>query len=277
MTNDELIKQALKEDIGKGDITTLAVVPKAAKAKGRIVAKEKGVIAGLKIAEQVFKQVDKRIKFKAKVKDGAKVKKGKVIAEISGPARGILTGERVALNFLQRLSGIASLTADYRLRITNYSSKILDTRKTTPGLRLLEKYAVKMGGGTNHRMGLYDAILIKDNHIAIADGIANVVQTFRSAKLNKPIEIEAKTLSQVKKIVAAKLALPVSRILLDNMNIKTLRKAVKLCKKAKIKTEASGGVNLKTIRAIAKTGVDYISIGALTHSTKALDISLLFS
>jgi len=270
----EIIKQALKEDIGSGDITTLAIVPKEVMAKGRIIAKEKGVVVGLKIVEQVFKQADKKIIFKAKVKDGARVKSGKIIAEVSGPARGILTGERVALNFLQRLSGIATLTAKFAARVKGQGSRILDTRKTTPGLRLLEKYAVKMGGGTNHRIGLYDAILIKDNHIAIAGGISKVAQTFRSAKLRKPIEIEAKTLSQVKQIVAAKFTLPVSRILLDNMNIKTLRQAVKMCKKAGIKTEASGGVNLKTIRVIAKTGVDYISVGVLTHSAPALDISL---
>ncbi len=266
----KIIKKALKEDVGKGDITTLAVVPKNAKAKAKIIAKEKGIVAGLQIAEQVFKQVDKRIKFKARVKDGAKVKKGKVIAELSGPARGILTAERVALNFLQRLSGIATLTRKFKIQSAagGSKSKILDTRKTTPGLRSLEKYAVKMGGGTNHRMGLYDAILVKDNHIVIGGGVKKVVEGCRRVK--KAIEVETKGLGQVKEAIEV----GADRILLDNMNIKVLRKAVKLCKKAKIKTEASGGVNLKTIRAIAKTGVDYISVGALTHSAKALDISL---
>jgi len=262
-----IIKQALKEDVGQGDITTLAIVPKEAKAKGRVIAKEKGVIAGLKVAELVFKQIDKRIKFKAKVENGAKVKSGKVVAEISGPARGILTGERVALNFLQRLSGIATLTRKFKIQ--SPKSKILDTRKTTPGLRAFEKCAVRCGGGVNHRMGLYDAILIKDNHIAIGRGIKRAVEGVRRVK--KIIEVETKGLKQVKEAIEV----GVDRILLDNMNIKTLRKAVKLCKKAGIKTEASGGVNLKTIRAIAKTGVDYISVGALTHSAKALDISLL--
>ncbi len=274
MTNDELmkniIKNALREDIGSGDITTLAIVPKEARAKGEMIAKEAGVIAGLEVAKEVFRQVDRRIGFVAKVKDGAEVKRGKVIAEISGPARGILIGERVALNFLQHLSGIATLTWKFVARVRGQGSRILDTRKTIPGLRTLGKYAVRCGGGTNHRMGLFDAVLIKDNHIAVGGGIIKVVQTFRSAKSNGPIEIEAKTISQVKQAIAA----GADRILLDNMTVKTLRKAVKLCKKAGIKTEASGGVNLKNVRAIAKTGVDYISIGALTHSAPALDISL---
>lgn len=280
----KIIKNALAEDVGAGDITTLAVVPKEARAKGRIIAKQNGVIAGLDIAKEVFKQIDKRIKFQAKVKDGTEVSKGKVIAEVSGPARGILTGERVALNFLQHLSGIATLTRGYKLKAQNSKRKtnvtLLDTRKTIPGMRMLEKYAVKCGGGTNHRMGLYDAILIKDNHIAIAGGVKRAIVAAVVAKFTlpaRPIEIEAKTLGQVKQIVAAvaaKFTLPVSRILLDNMNLKTLRKAVKMCKRAGIKTEASGGVNLNNVRAIAKTGVDFISIGALTHSAPAMDISL---
>jgi len=272
-----IIKQALKEDIGSGDITTLAIVPKEAKAKGIIVAKEAGVIAGLLVAREVFRQVDRRIKFTARLRDGKMVRKGTVIAVVSGPARGILTGERVALNFLQRLSGIATLTREFKRRTQNteHRAQILDTRKTTPGLRALEKYAVKCGGGVNHRMGLYDAILIKDNHIKIARGIDRAIKAFKGRKAFKGIEVEAKTIGQVKQVVVRRRrTLPVSRILLDNMNLKTLRKAVKLCKKARIKTEASGGVNLDNVAAIAKTGVDYISVGALTHSAKALDISL---
>ncbi len=269
----KLIKQALKEDIGAGDITTRSIVDSSAVARGIVVAKESGVIAGLDVAKEVFRQVDKRIKFVLRLKDGGMVRKGTVIATVSGPARGILTGERVALNFLQRLSGIATLTNKFKTQILKLKTnvKLLDTRKTTPGLRALEKYAVKMGGGTNHRMGLYDAILIKDNHIRIAGGIEKAVEKARGPRSKaKGIEVEAKTINQVKQAITA----GAERILLDNMNLKTLRRAVKLCKNARIKTEASGGVNLKTVRAIAKTGVDFISVGALTHSAKALDISL---
>ncbi|MFH1347055.1 MAG: carboxylating nicotinate-nucleotide diphosphorylase [Candidatus Margulisiibacteriota bacterium] len=266
-----IIKQALQEDVGSGDITTRSTVDSSAVTRGIILAKETGVIAGLAVAKEVFQQVDRKIKFVPKVKDGAKVKKGKVIATVSGPARGILTGERVALNFLQRLSGIATLTNRFLLQVTGYRVQVLDTRKTTPGLRVLEKNAVKVGGGTNHRMGLYDAVLIKDNHIALAGGVEKAVNRVRGMGYGvRKIEVEAKTIAQVKKAIKA----GADKILLDNMNIKTLRKAVKLCKKAKVWTEASGGVNLRTVRKIAKTGVNAISVGALTHSARALDISL---
>jgi nicotinate-nucleotide pyrophosphorylase (carboxylating) len=270
---DFLVKLALAEDLGPGDITTRAVIDKNQKAQAEAKAKAAGVICGQAVVAEVFRHVDPRIKYSAKVKDGTFVKKGKVIAVVSGPARGILTGERVALNFLQHLSGIATVTRKFKLQISNAKIKtqILDTRKTIPGLRLLEKYAVKCGGGVNHRMGLHDAVLIKDNHIKLSGGIGEAVyqvkrQGFRANK----IEVEAKTLGEVK----AAISVGVGRILLDNMNIKTLRQAVRLCRKAKIKTEASGGVSLKNIRAIAKSGVDYISVGALTHSAPALDISL---
>jgi nicotinate-nucleotide pyrophosphorylase (carboxylating) len=263
----KIVKEALREDVGRGDITTIATVKAGAKAKAEIKAKEAGVIAGLMVAKEVFRQIDRRIKFVPKVKDGATVKKGKIITTISGPARGILTGERLALNFLQQLSGIATLTKQFVARVGGRGTKILDTRKTTPGLRALEKYAVKMGGGTNHRFGLYDAVLIKDNHIALAGGVEKAIKVFKG---KRKIEIEAKKVSQVKKAIEAGADI----ILLDNMSLKNLRTAVKLCKKAKVKTEASGGVNLKTIGKIAKTGVAFISVGALTHSAKALDISL---
>jgi len=266
----KLIKQALQEDIGTGDITTRSTVTSSAVARGNILAKESGVIAGLLAAKEVFRQVDRKIKFVPKVRDGAKVRKGKALAVVSGPARGILTGERVALNFLQRLSGIATLTNQF---VTRASSrvKILDTRKTTPGLRALEKYAVKVGGGANHRMGLYDAVLIKDNHIALAGGIEKAIKKAKGKRQKaKGIEVEAKTIPQVRQAIKAGAA----KILLDNMSIKTLRKAAKLCRKARVWTEASGGVNLKNVRKIAKTGVNAISVGALTHSAKALDISL---
>lgn len=261
----KIIREALREDVGSGDITTKTIVKAEARAKGEIRAKESGVIAGLSVAKEVFRQVDRRIKFIPKVKDGARVKKGKVVAIVSGPARGILTGERVALNFLQRLSGIATLTNQFVKK--SKRAKILDTRKTTPGLRALEKYAVKMGKGNNHRQGLYDAILIKDNHIMLAGGIDKAIAAFKG---RRGIEAEAKTIAQVKKTIMT----GADKILLDNMSLKNLRKAVRLCKKSKIKTEASGGVNLKTVGRIAATGVDFISVGALTHSAKALDISL---
>jgi len=270
---DFLIKLAIAEDVGSGDITTRAIVPKDQKAKAEAKAKENGIICGQAVAAEVFRHIDPRIKYSAKAKDGTFVTKGKVIAVISGPARGILTGERVALNFLQHLSGIATLTRNFKLQISNLKNKtqILDTRKTIPGLRVLEKYAVKMGGGLNHRMGLYDAVLIKDNHIGIAGGIRRAVEGVRRRYgAKKAIEVEARTVGEVKEAIKA----GVARILLDNMNIRTLKEAVKLCKKAGIKTEASGGVNLNNVRAIAGTGVDYISIGALTHSARALDISL---
>ncbi len=268
MNTKQIIKLALREDIGSGDVTTRGTVASSAKAKGRILVKEAGIVAGLPVAKEVFRQVDRRIKFVPKVREGAKVKKGKVIAVVSGPARGILTGERVALNFLQRLSGIATLTSKFSSLVPRTS--ILDTRKTTPALRALEKYAVRMGGGKNHRMGLYDAILIKDNHIVLAGGIEKAIRAIRAKRAIKAIEVEAKTIAQVRKAIRA----GAEKILLDNMSVKTLRKAVKLCKKTKVWTEASGGVNLKMVRKIAKTGVNAISVGALTHSARALDISL---
>jgi nicotinate-nucleotide pyrophosphorylase (carboxylating) len=252
-------------------------------ATAEIKAKQKGVVAGLGIAKEVFWQLDRRIKFTPQVKDGKEVKSGTVLARLAGPARGILTGERTALNFLQHLSGIATLTREFGKKVESGTlptgrqawnaerrTRILDTRKTTPGLRVLEKYAVKMGGGTNHRMGLHDAILIKDNHIKIAGGIKKAVEKAQAKTKAKDLEVETKNLFEVQAAISA----GVGRILLDNMDIKTMKKAVALCRKAKIKTEASGGVSLKNIRQIAATGVDYVSIGALTHSAPALDISL---
>ena len=268
---DFLVKLALAEDIGRGDITTRAIIAKNQTAKAVITAKEAGVIAGLDVAADVFRQTDHRIKFSPKVRDGASVKKGQIVAVLTGPAQGILTGERTALNFLQHLSGIATLTRNFKLQTSTRKTRILDTRKTIPGIRLLEKYAGKCGGGANHRMGLHDAILIKDNHIKLAGGVSKAIAKVRSAGHGvRGIEVEAKNISEVKQAIAA----GVGRILLDNMNTKTLRQAVKLCKRAKIKTEASGGVNLQSVRAIAKTGVDYISVGELTHSAPALDLNL---
>jgi nicotinate-nucleotide pyrophosphorylase (carboxylating) len=270
---DFLVKLALAEDVGRGDLTSRAIIAKKQKATAVITAKAGGVIAGLAIAADVFRHADQRLNFRPKVKDGAAVKRGQVIATVSGPARGILTGERVALNFLQHLSGIATLTRKFKLLISNAKNKtqILDTRKTTPGLRALEKYAVRCGGGVNHRLGLYDAILIKDNHIKLAGGISEALTRCRvPGARGRKIEVEAKTLSEAKEAITA----GADRILLDNMSLSVMRAAVKLCKKSGVKTEASGGVNLTNVRAIAKTGVDFISVGALTHSAPALDINL---
>ncbi|KAF0134023.1 MAG: nicotinate-nucleotide pyrophosphorylase [Candidatus Saganbacteria bacterium] len=271
MIDKNIIKTALKEDIGSGDITTNAIIPASQKVEAIIRAKEDGEIAGLLIAKEVFYQIDKRIKFSPKVKDGDQVKNGTIIAIVSGPARGILAGERVALNFLQHLSGIATFTRKINDKISKYHVEILDTRKTIPGMRRLEKLAVKLGGGINHRMGLYDAILIKDNHIKIIGGIEKAITAVKKKyRKREPIEVEAKTINEVKQSIQ----LGADRILLDNMSNQLLKCAVKLCKEAGVKTEASGGANIYNIVSIAKTGIDYISVGALTHSAKVLDISL---
>lgn len=261
-----LIKLALEEDIGPGDITANATIPKSLEAKAFILAKEEGLICGLEVARAVFKTVDSKIIFKKLVEDGEKVRAGKKIAEISGKAGKILTAERTALNFLQRLSGIATLTAKFVKRVKPYKSKILDTRKTTPGLRILEKYAVRVGGGKNHRFGLWDGILIKGNHIDLV-GLREAVK--KAKKPGKKVEVEARNLKEVKEALEAGADI----IMLENMDLKTIKEGVKLIgKKALI--EASGGVNLDNVREIAKTGVDWISIGRLTHSVKSLDMSL---
>ncbi len=268
-----IVKAALAEDIGSGDVTSHAVIPYGEKIRGKIISKRSGIVAGLCIAELVFEAVDKKIKVKMKVKDGARVHPGRILAEVSGPARSILAAERVALNFLQRMSGIATATAGYVKRVRGYKVKILDTRKTAPGLRVFDKYAVKVGGGSNHRMGLYDALLIKENHIDIVGGIGRAVsQARRNAPSRMPVEVEARTFEEVQEAIEA----GANTILLDNMKTATLSRAVKLVKSSgkKIKTEASGGINLGNVARIAKTGVDCISVGALTHSPKALDISL---
>ena len=260
---------ALREDIGSGDITTDAIVPADMKISANIMAKESGIICGLLIAKLVFLSVDKTIEFTDKAKDGKSVKKGNVVAVVKGPARGILTAERTALNFLQRLSGIATLTNKF-VKAAGNKVKILDTRKTTPGLRVLEKYAVKAGGGSNHRLGLFDAILIKDNHISVTGGLRKAVDL---AKKKYPkVEVEAKTIGQVREAIDSGAA----RIMLDNMSITDIRRSVNLIRssKRKIEIEVSGGITLKNIREIAGTSVDYVSIGALTHSAPALDISL---
>ncbi|MCX8105123.1 MAG: carboxylating nicotinate-nucleotide diphosphorylase [Ignavibacterium sp.] len=269
----KIIELALKEDIGKGDITTLATIGKNKKAIGKFLVKDKGVIAGLFVAKQVMKTVDKKLKFKVSINDGVEVNPGDIVAEVSGNARSILSAERTALNFLQRMSGIATAAAVYAKAVSHTKAKVIDTRKTAPGLRLIDKLAVKIGGCDNHRFGLYDMFLIKDNHIEIAGSITNAVEGCREFMKNKKkkflIEVETKNLDEVKEALENN----VDIIMLDNFNTEEMRKAVRLIN-GKCKVEASGGVNLSTIKSIAETGVDFISVGGLTHSVKALDISL---
>lgn len=268
-----LIKSALQEDIKNGDITTEATISKSKKAVGKFLVKADGIIAGLEIAKTVFKQVDPKIKFQIKIKDGSEVKFGDVAAIVTGKAQALLTAERTALNFLQRMSGIATLANTYADKVKHTNTKIIDTRKTVPGLRALDKLAVKLGGCTNHRIGLYDMFLIKDNHIEVAGSITKAVEA--CIKYNKKhrkkfkIEVETKNLKEVEEALLTKADI----IMLDNFEIDEMKKAVQLIN-GKCKVEASGGVNLDTVKAIAETGVDYISVGALTHSVKALDISL---
>lgn len=266
---EEIVKRALAEDIGTGDITTSLTIPAASVSRAQIIAKEEGVIAGLKVAELVFVELGD-VTFTPKLVDGDRVKPGNVLAEITGPTAVILTGERVALNFLQRMSGIATKTARLVELVRHTEAKILDTRKTTPGLRVLEKYAVKTGGGTNHRIGLYDAVLIKDNHIQAAGGVKEAIWMAKSGiQAGMTVEVEADTLDQVKEALEA----GANMILLDNMSTDTIKQAVKMCK-GRAHTEASGNVTENNVAEIAETGVDFISVGALTHSVKALDLSL---
>jgi len=275
---DNLVRAALAEDIGAGDITTEAAVPADQRAEASIVAKEPCVVAGLPLVEAVFTQIDRAIAVKLLVDEGATVKEGTRVCALEGSARGILTGERTALNFLQRLSGIATLTQQFVAKVAQASArvkpKILDTRKTTPTLRILEKYAVAVGGGTNHRMGLFDAMMIKDNHRVVlarlgAKALGDAVASARKNHPNAPIIIEADNLEQVEEALAA----GANHILLDNMTSDELREAVALVA-GRAKTEASGGVRLDTVTAIASTGVDFISVGALTHSAPAVDFSM---
>ncbi len=267
---DKIVEKALLEDIGTGDITTEFIIPSNIKAKGIIKTSEEGVVAGLDIAHLIFKKLDSEIIFQEKIKDGAKVARGKVLAEISGSARTILKGERVALNFLQRMSGIATITSKFCQKVKDFPVRIVDTRKTTPGLRVLEKYAVLMGGGYNHRFGLYDAVLIKDNHIAVAGGIKSAVNSVRKQiSHTAKIEVEVENLSQLQEA----LKMQVDIIMLDNMDLGTMKEAVKMAKGKSI-IEVSGGITLGKVRKIAQTGVDLISVGVLTHSVKSLDISM---
>src|SRR6186997_151747 len=268
---EQAVATALEEDLGGvGDITTNAIIPPDAQGEASIIVRKPGVIAGLDLAAASFRSLDPDVRFTRIVEDGGKVEAGATIARIAGKTRALLTGERTALNFFGRLSGIATLTAAYVAAVEGTHAKIVETRKTTPGLRALEKYAVRCGGGTNHRFGLYDAVLVKDNHIAAAGGLAEALNAVRTAvgHLVK-IEVEVDTLDQLEKV----LRFPIDAVLLDNMDAGTLKRAIALVK-GRVITEASGGVTLESVREIAKTGVDLISVGALTHSARSLDSSL---
>ncbi len=265
-----IIKMALEEDIGAGDLTTLNTIPPEQRAKGLFRAKRDCTVAGLFLLERLFSFLDSNVQIRCLCRDGDQVSRGTVIAEAEGVVRALLMGERTALNFLQRLSGTATLTRRYVDTIKDLPSKIIDTRKTTPGLRTLEKYAVRMGGGTNHRLGLYDAAIIKDNHIAASGSIAQAVENVRS---NSPfmsrVEVECEDLKQVQKALDAKADV----IMLDNMDTATMKEAVKLIKK-RVWVEASGGITMERVREVAEAGVDFISVGALTHSAPAVDFNM---
>lgn len=264
-----LFDLAYAEDIGDGDITTNNLIPPDTNKTAILVAKDSGVVAGLPVAEMVFRKFDKNLKWNVKLPDGSRVEPGDVLVEFTANYRALLTGERKALNFLQRLSGIATYANKCMTEIEGHNVEILDTRKTLPGYRYLDKYAVRMGGGSNHRFGLYDMVMIKDNHIQIAGGIKQAVDAIRK-KIPKSIkiEVETTTIEQVREALAA----DVDIIMLDNMSSKLMMECVEIINK-RVKIEASGNMTIKRIRKVAATGVDYISIGALTHSVKALDIS----
>lgn len=270
-----LVGAALAEDVGDGDVTTEWMVPPERAATARIVAKADGVVYGIDVAREVFRQVDPALRFDATVADGDRVAPGQPVVRLVGAARAVLTGERVALNFLQRLSGVATLTRRYVDAVAGSGVRLLDTRKTTPGLRALEKQAVLAGGGTSHRWGLYDMVLVKENHIAAAGGIAAALDAVRARNAaGLPVEIETTSLAEVAEALEGR----PDRILFDNMPLALLREAVALVGRgggSRPETEASGGVSLDTVRAIAETGVDFVSVGALTHSAPALDLSLL--
>jgi nicotinate-nucleotide pyrophosphorylase (carboxylating) len=265
-----LIDRALREDIGDGDLTTAAVVPERARARARVEQKAPGVAAGLAVAGAVFERVDPSLAWRAHAREG-EWREGGLLAEVEGSGASILTGERVALNFLGRLSGVATLTARYVDAVEGTRARILDTRKTTPGMRALEKEAVRLGGGVSHRSGLFDAILVKENHAELAGGVgAAARRALAAAPAGVIVEVECATLDEVSEALDA----GVERLLLDNMSVPELRRAVELAG-GRAELEASGGITLETIRAVAETGVDYISVGALTHSAPALDVSLL--
>jgi len=276
MRIEEIIRKALEEDLGNGDHTSLATIPANAKGTSRLLIKEKGILAGVEIAKEVFRQVDPTLQLEIKIQDGTHINPGDVAFLVKGSSRSILAGERLALNFMQRMSGIATATAILVDQIRGTRAKILDTRKTTPLLRELEKMSVKLGGGENHRMGLYDMVMIKDNHVDFAGGIANAIhavekyQKLKIEGIKLKVEIEVRNFDELNEVMATG---GIDRIMLDNFPVPELERAVKLID-GKYETEASGGITFENIRQYAETGVDYISVGALTHHIKSLDMSL---
>ena len=271
---DEIIRNALQEDIGSGDFSTLSCVPKEAKRSAQLIVKENGVLAGIEVAKRIYEIYDPSLSFEVLKFDGDSVKKGDIAFRVAGSSQSILTTERLVLNCLQRMSGIATLTAKIKKKIEGSSSKIIYTRKTTQGIRFLEKWAVKIGGGQNHRFGLYDMIMLKDNHIDYAGGITAAIQRTKaflfSAKKDLKIEIEVRNTKELEEVLQVG---GVDRIMLDNFSPENLKEALKIIPSS-YETEASGGITLENIRAYADTNVNYISVGALTHSVKSLDLSL---
>lgn len=269
------IELSLSEDIGDGDHSSLACISKNETNKAKLVAKEEGIICGIDIAREVYALVDKSIKFTAMMKDGDRIKKGDIIFRVEGSAIGILTSERTALNYMQRLSGIATSTNEYVELIKGTRTKLLDTRKTTPSMRLFEKYAVKVGGGYNHRIGLYDMIMLKDNHIDFAGGVENAItktkEYLKNVGKELKIEVEVRSMEELERVLKIG---GIDRIMLDNFTPELLQKAIERIG-GKYETESSGGINKDTILNFAKTGVDFISVGALTHQIKSLDLSLV--
>ncbi|MBK7131494.1 MAG: carboxylating nicotinate-nucleotide diphosphorylase [Bacteroidales bacterium] len=270
----EFILRSLSEDIGDGDHTSLASIPPEATGKAKLLIKEKGILAGIRIARELFHVIDKNLHAEILLDDGAKVQPGDIAFYITGPTQSILKSERLVLNIMQRMSGIATSTSEYVSRLSGLKTKVLDTRKTTPGFRFIEKEAVKIGGGMNHRMGLYDMIMLKDNHIDYAGGIEKAItktlEYLNSNNLNLKVEIEARNLGDIRKILEVG---GVNRIMLDNFSVEDTRKAVELIS-GRYETESSGGITLDTIRSYAECGVDFVSVGALTHHIRSLDMSL---
>lgn len=270
-----LINLAIKEDLGEGDHSSLACVPRNKTGKAKLIAKEEGIIAGIKLGEFIFKSLDANSEIIIYKNDGDRVTPGEVILVIEGNEQLLLQSERLVLNFMQRMSGIATLTNKFSQELKGLNTKLLDTRKTTPGLRKIEKWAVRIGGGHNHRMGLYDMIMLKENHIDYAGGVSaaikNSLSYLKDNNINIPIEIETRNLEELNEVLQVG---GIQRIMLDNFTLNDLQKAVSLIN-GRFETEASGGINLETVRAIAEMGVDFVSVGALTHTVKSLDISML--
>jgi nicotinate-nucleotide pyrophosphorylase (carboxylating) len=271
---DQFIENAIREDVGDGDHTSLAIIPKEIQGKAQLLVKDTGIIAGVEVANKIFKKFDPNSKITVLINDGNAVKYGDIVFTVEASVLTILQCERLVLNIMQRMSGVATQTKMYTEKLTGLKTKVLDTRKTTPGMRLLDKWAVRLGGGVNHRIGLYDMILIKDNHIDFAGGIEKAINSvkeyLKQNNKNLKIEVEARSIEDIKKIMALG---GIQRIMLDNFDLKKTREAVELINNT-YETESSGGITIETLRDYAECGVDYISVGALTHQIKSLDLSL---